>query len=233
MGRPTVRNFPNDSFCFGPQVQANDAAVMAELQGNCAKNININDYKTKHSLSASVRWLWLETSIGPVGPTNDGSGQVMLTESAIRNGVIWQYRSERACTVLQSYLQFYDNFETGAGYEIKIGLFKSKTVPKFDSGNGPTDFDSFGDKLSGDTFEFETTGGWVQASPTTPLNELTNVNKSLAKDEYLFVAAQVVWPPQILAEGGGGTTETAYSNLYGVASRMRLHVQVTLQEEHL
>ena len=223
MGRPTIRNFPSNSFCSGPQVQANDAAIMAELQGNCAKNVNIKQYKTTHSIAASVRWLWLETSIGPVGDSGDP-----VTTEALRNGIIWQYRCERPCTLSKYLLQFTEVFKTGQDLEVKIALFKSKEAPKFDDKNAPTDFYSMGDKLTtGNTFDFSVDGDDnVQSSANTPLYELGSPGTSIARGEYLFVAAQVTWPEQI-------TDEWSAMTFLPVPYRQRLHVQVMLQEEHL
>ena len=227
MGRPTIRNFPNNSFCSGPQVQTNDAAIMAELQGNCAKNVNIKQYKTTHSITASVRWLWLETSIGPVGDP-----ATPVTAEALRNGIIWQYRCERPCTLSKYLLQFTEVFKPGGaggnGITVKIALFKSKEAPKFDDKNAPTDFYSIGDKLTtGNAFDFSANGADnVQSSANTPLHELGSPNVSVAKGEYLFVAAQVVWPESI-------TNEVQAFQQLTVAYRQRLHVQVMLQEEHL
>tara|TARA_Y100000592_G_C5450922_1_gene308671 strand:+ start:91 stop:765 length:675 start_codon:yes stop_codon:yes gene_type:complete len=224
MGRPTIRNFPNNSFCSGPQVQANDAAIMAELQGNCAKNVNIKQYKTTHSIAASVRWLWLETSIGPVG---DPSSPV--TTEALRNGIIWQYRCERPCTLSKYLLQFTEVFQPGGnGITVKIALFKSKEAPKFDDNNAPTDFYSIGEKLTtGNTFDFYADSqDNIQSSANTPLYELGSPNASISKGEYLFVAAQVVWPEDI-------TNEVQAFQQLNVPYRQRLHVQVMLQEEHL
>lgn len=224
MGRPTIRNFPNNSFCSGPQVQANDASIMAELQGNCAKGINIRSFKSIYPIIASVRWYWLETSIGPVW---DENGITKQTSSAFRSGVVWQYRCERPSKLMRYFMQFTDVFETGPGLEVHIGLYKSKDAPKFESSDAPTNLDDIGEKISGTTFQFTTTSDSpVQDSAQVPLFEAGSPSTPIGRGEHIFVAAQVTWPDSVTGE------KEAFGQ-FAMASRQRLHVQLELQEEHL
>ena len=143
MGNPIVRRIRNNTFGNGPVVRANDGALLAELQGNAAKKINIQSYTSYHDISAQVPWFALDAL--------DVSTDAQKSNPS-ESGVVWLHRVPRKKTLSKVSMYFLNgSMIVGPGLKTEVRLMKSDKFP----GEPSFNVDEMGEIIS--TFYFDTT----------------------------------------------------------------------------
>tara|TARA_R100001510_G_C7650350_1_gene207863 strand:- start:1932 stop:2642 length:711 start_codon:yes stop_codon:yes gene_type:complete len=100
MGYPSIRRLRTNTFCDGGVVRANDGALLAELQGNLAKNTNISESTSYFDVSASGIRIFTEDGLDYSDFYNYNNGiSSQGYDGASKNGIVWAYTIPRPATL--------------------------------------------------------------------------------------------------------------------------------------
>tara|TARA_R100000664_G_C2698930_1_gene100035 strand:+ start:84 stop:764 length:681 start_codon:yes stop_codon:yes gene_type:complete len=179
MGYPTIRRLRTNTFCDGGVARANDGALLAELQGNLAKNTNIAESSSYFDVVASAVRIFGDSALDMTDYLS-GSGY----DGTVKNGIVWSYVVPRPATLVRmsslvvSQLDLEDNpypkLEFAQGIKIDTYLMKSsQDVSKIDA-----------------TYNKAELGGFIQPVTVFSIdNDLPTMNISTpaqVKDEDTF-----------------------------------------------
>ena len=98
MGTPSIRRIRKNTFANGPILRANDGALLAEMQGNLEKHVNIKDCNSLYDIGGTFSFLGTNMAQNQ-GLLNKAGG----TKNPIdpQSGIVWAYKSPRPCTLVR------------------------------------------------------------------------------------------------------------------------------------
>ena len=210
MGNPVIRRLRGNTFANGPIARANDGAVLAELQGNAAKRVNIIRYETYHTISSQVVFF------------GDNSLDVSFAAKKLpptSSGVVWAHRMPRNGVIAEPSLYLPKIAVVGPGLTLHVRLMKSDRFPSSTSHASK----DMGEELL--LFEIDTSAA---SSDTTFGTASAMYGASTVADipvkagDFLFLYSTFV------VEETSGDSDFAF-----LQNHARLSLGLSLKEEHL
>jgi len=208
MGNPIVRRIRNNTFGNGPVVRANDGALLAELQGNAAKKINIQSYTSYHDISAQVPWFALDAL--------DVSTDAQKSNPS-ESGVVWLHRVPRKKTLSKVSMYFLNgSMIVGPGLKTEVRLMKSDKFP----GEPSFNVDEMGEVIA--TFAVDTLSEQGDTTVAEGTGATTGHTVNCRAGDYLFLYSTFS-----MNEG-----LTKFTDFTKVVDAGKLSLHLVFKEEH-
>lgn len=208
MGNPILRRIRNNTFGNGPVVRANDGALLAELQGNAAKKINIAQYNTYHDITAKVSFFAADAL--------DVSESAQSSTPA-ESGIVWLHRVPRKKTLVRSSMyNLFNQIQVAPGLDANVRLMKSDKFP----GDPSYDIEEMGEEI--DKFTIDTTSASDETTIAVGYGSTSTEGTLCRAGDYLFLYSTFS-----LQENQEKTVDFSFLVRFGILS---LHL--VFSEEH-
>ena len=173
MGNPILRRIRNNTFGNGPVVRANVGALLAELQGNAAKKINIAQYNSYHDITAKVSFF--------ASDALDISDDAQASTPA-ESGIVWLHRVPRKKNLVRSSMyNLLNQLLVPQGLDANVRLMKSDKFP----GDPSFDVEEMGEEI--DKFTIDTTSASGDTTVAVGNGSTSTENTLCRAGDYLFL----------------------------------------------
>ena len=208
MGNPILRRIRNNTFGNGPVVRANDGALLAELQGNAAKKINIAQYNTYHDITAKVSFFAADAL--------DVSESAQSSTPA-ESGIVWLHRVPRKKTLVRSSMyNLFSQMVVPPGIDANVRLMKSDKFPEDPS----YDIEEMGEEI--DKFTIDTTSASGDTTVLVGYGATATEDTLCRAGDYLFLYSTFSIP-----ENKTKVDDFSFLIRYG-----KLSLHLVFEEEH-
>jgi hypothetical protein len=208
MGNPILRRIRNNTFGNGPVVRANDGALLAELQGNAAKKINISAYETYHDITAKVSFFAADAL--------DVSESAQSSTPA-ESGIVWLHRVPRKKRLVRSSMyNLLNQIIVPPGLDANVRLMKSDKFP----GDPSYDIEEMGEEI--DKFTVDTTSASGDTTLAVGYGGTAIENTLCRAGDYLFLYSTFSIPED----------KTKVDDFNGLSQFGVLSLHLVFKEEH-
>lgn len=208
MGNPILRRIRNNTFGNGPVVRANDGALLAELQGNAAKKINISAYETYHDITAKVSFFAADAL--------DVSESAQSSTPA-ESGIVWLHRVPRKKRLVRSSMyNLLNQIIVPPGLDANVRLMKSDKFP----GDPSYDIEEMGEEI--DKFTVDTTSASGDTTLLVGYGATATEDTLCRAGDYLFLYSTFSIPED----------KTKVDDFNGLSQYGVLSLHLVFKEEH-
>lgn len=223
MGTPSIRRIRKNTFANGPILRANDGALLAEMQGNLEKHVNIKDCNSLYDIGGVFNFVGTNMAQNQ-GILNKPKG--LIAPNKPQSGIVWAYKSPRPCVLTHYRLaNLKDIILPGTNWDqfgAKVQLWVCSGL-EFE----PESFKFVGPKngtLLKELKLFQNSGGYS-------LSADVSLHHKIAEGDFIFVRSYYA-----IVNPNTGFDDQTYKNDFLFKKGLLdvpMRLQLTLKEEHI